>query len=247
MVTTHAIAPTSSEKITAQEMHSLVQQGSMSLEDGDLAGALQAFEKVVAAFPDRPEGHNNLGALYNSLGEFAKAESCFDQVIQILPDNPGLYYNRGMARSSQEKFDTAREDFEYVLKTTPHDTDCLNNLGVMDFMQGKFSDARSRFQQALDIRPDYVRALLNLCDVDLAEDKGSVAVERCETYLRTRNSSEVRRALLEMLSTGCREALEKAGRTAETLLNTGDQDPEITRKLDRIQKAKAVLEEMPGI
>lgn len=232
---------------TGADMQTMVQQGSQCIENGDLRGALEAFEGVVQAFPTRPEGHNNLGALYTSLGEFAKAENCFNQVVALLPDHPGIYYNRGMARSSLEKFDAAREDFQKVLQHDPTDTDCLNNLGVMDFMQGRFQDAREHFTQALDIRPDYARALLNLCDVEIATGNGSEAVQRCEDFLKTYQNIEVKRALLEVLSTGCREALDKAGQTARNLLTAGADDPEISQKLERIQKAKAVLEEKPGI
>ena len=148
-----------------------------------------------------------------------------------------------MARSNQEKFDTARADFQKVLEFDSKDTDSLNNLGVMDFMQGKFKDARAHFQQALAIKSDYPRALLNLCDVEIAEGKSAKAIELCENYLKIQNSTEVRRSLLDLLSNGCREALDKAGRTAESLVAAGNTDPEVSMKLDRIQKAKAVLEE----
>jgi Flp pilus assembly protein TadD len=247
-MTSHtAVAPPQENTNSTLDMPSLVQAGTACLEKGDLRGALEAFEGVVTAFPDRPEGHNNLGALYTSLGEFAKAEASFDHVISLLPDNPGLYYNRGMARSNQEKFDLAREDFLKVLEFDPRDTDCLNNLGVMDFMQGRFDQARERFQQAMDIRPDYDRALLNMCDVEIATGNGPRAVNLCEEYLQRYSSVDVKRALLEMLSTGCRDALEKAGRTAQSILNTGVDDPDLTQRLDRIQKAKAVLEDMGGM
>jgi len=228
-------------------MSELVVAGTTCLENGDLPGALVAYEKVVSAFPDRPEGHNNLGALYTSMGEFAKAEDCFNRVMDIIPDNPGIYYNRGMARSNQEKFDLARADFLTALEFNSQDSDVLNNLGVMDFMQGKFKDARIRFQQAMEIQPDYDRALLNLCDVEIAAGNPFQAVTLCENFLKTYNSVEVRRTLLEILSTGCREALNKAGRTAESLLAAGDPDPGLGHKLQQIQKAKAVLEESTTI
>ena len=218
MTTDAAGTSASASTLNPEKMSEMVQAGTLCLENGDLRGALEAFEQVVAAFPDRPEGHNNLGALYTSLGEFAQAEACFDQVLKILPDNPGIYYNRGMARSSQEKFDGAREDFLRALDADPADVDCLNNLGVMDFMQGKFDEARSRFQAALQIRPDYPRALLNLCDVAMAENNQAEAIRLCEDYLRTRQSPEVRRTLLDILGRSCRSVLDKADRTAAGLL-----------------------------
>jgi tetratricopeptide (TPR) repeat protein len=229
------------------EMSTLVQKGTQLLEGGDLRGALDAFEQVVAMFPDRPEGHNNLGALFTAMGEHARAEACFDRVLAIIPDNPSLHYNRGMARSNQEKFDLAREDFCQVLAADPQDTDCLNNLGVMDFMQGRFPAAREHFQQALEIKPDYSRALLNLCDVEMATGNSPRAISLCEEFLNRFSSLEVRRALLDLLSSGCREALDKADRTAEALLASNREDNQLNRKLEQIRQAKAALAEMAAI
>lgn len=225
------------------DMASLVAAGTDCLNSGDLRGALANFEAVVNAFPDRPEGHNNLGALYTSLSEHAKAEACFSRVAAILPENPSIYYNRGMARSSQQKFDGARADFLKVLEYDPCDADCLNNLGVMEFLQGRFKDARERFQQALAIKPAYERALLNLCDVETACGHQPQAVALCEEYLQSYSSQEVRRMLMDLLASGCRAALDKAGRTAETILATASDDPAISRHLGRINQAKALLEE----
>ena len=67
--------PESSLVAPSQEgLAQLVQKGSAALTEGDIRSALESFEKVIEAFPDRPEGHNNLGALYTSLNECEKAE-----------------------------------------------------------------------------------------------------------------------------------------------------------------------------
>ena len=179
------------------ELSELVQAGTSALNDGDLRLALDKFEEVVQAFPDRPEGHNNLGALYSSIGDFEKAEECFNSVIEILPDNPNILYNRGVVRSRLEKFDAAREDFNAVLAITPHDADTMNNLGVASFMQGRMDEARTIFGRTMALKPDYVNALLNHIDVECATDNLTVAVDMCEQFLSTHNSLEVRRKHLE--------------------------------------------------
>ena len=84
---------------TAADLAELVQRGSAALGDGDLRTALETFEQVIGAFPDRPEGHNNLGALYTSLGDFAKAEVCFDRVLEILPCTTAAWSARGRKSS----------------------------------------------------------------------------------------------------------------------------------------------------
>ncbi len=238
---TEAIKTSKNQPAMAQEMAAMVKVGTKALENGDLMGALETFEKVVSAYPDRPEGHNNLGAMYSSLGELDKAECCFDKVLAVLPNNPDVHYNRGVMRSRQEKFDTAREDFLVVLTAFPADADTLNNLGVMDFMQGHLDDARGYFQQALKAKPAYTNALLNLVDVEQSAGNGAQAVGLCEKYLENNNDIEIKRKLLELLSTGCREALDKASRVAESLIGTGDQNTKTRLELGRLIQARTAL------
>jgi len=223
----------------AGDLAELVQAGTTALNDGDLRRALDKFQAVVMAFPDRPEGHNNLGALYSSIGDFAQAEACFDRVLEILPDNHNVLYNRGVVRSRLEKFDAARADFSAVLDLTPTDADTVNNLGVACFMQGRMDEARDFFKRALLLRPDYANALLNHIDVESATGHFHRAVAICETFLATNNSLEVRRKLLELLSSGCRDTLAKASETAESILAVENENDAVREELGRITQAKA--------
>lgn len=224
----------------AREMSTLVKAGTKALEDGDLITALSHFEDVVQKYPDRPEGHNNLGALYNALGENDKAETCFSRVIDMLADKPELRYNRGVVRSRLGKFDAARADFQSVLDAKPRDTETLNNLGVMDFMQGRLVDASARFRACLEIRPDYTNALLNLIDAEQALGNGPTAVQLCEDFLKKQNDLEVRRKLLELLSSGCREALDKASQVAETLVKNDDTAAS-RQKWNKLRNAQSAM------
>lgn len=235
-----ATAPTTE---ATTNLAQLVQAGTAALNDGDLRLALDKFEEVVTTFPDRPEGHNNLGALYSSIGDFEKAAECFSRVLAILPNNPNVHYNRGVARSRLEQFDGAREDFQAVLKAQPRDADTLNNIGVTNFMQGKLAAARDSFRQALAAKPDYANALLNLVDVECTAGDQAAAVNLCEDFLGKHNSLDVRRKHFELLSSGCREALQKASRVAESILVSHTEDKSVRAELGRITRAQAIWHE----
>lgn len=220
----------------------LVKAGTDALKEGELQAALAQFEKVIQAFPDRPEGHNNLGALYSSLGELDKAEICFSRVLEILPDNPNIYYNRGVVRTRQEKFGPAREDFHKVLSLTPADPDVYNNLGVTAYLQGQLEESRQHFHQALQIKSDHANALLNLCDVEAASQNIATALELCDAFLQRHENLLVRKKRLDLLSLDCRLALDRASLAAESLL-VQDQDNQVIRQeLGRLLQAKTVLE-----
>ena len=224
-----------------EDLSTLVQAGSAALDQGDLRAALEIFEQVITAFPDRPEGHNNLGALYTSLGEFAKAEDCFTKVLEILPHNPNVLYNRGVVRTRLEKFDRAREDFEKARKTRPEDSDLYNNLGVIDFMQGRLKLARKNFRKAAKFDPLNTNVVQNLCDVEIAEGKPAAALSLCEDFLAKQNDLGIRQRHFELLSSGCRAALDKAAKAAETLLLKDAENHQTRKELGRLIQARSVL------
>jgi Tfp pilus assembly protein PilF len=243
MTTANDTRHSSADSSAAADIAALVEAGTSALQEGDLGGALAKFETVVDHFPDRPEGHNNLGALYTSLGEFAKAEACFDKVLAIVPDNPNVMFNRGVVRTRLEKFDAARTDFKAVLAANPDDADTHNNLGVTSFMQGHFKHARRCFRKALKLRPDYTNALLNLVDVAMAEGDSNEAVTLCDTFAGRHDDAAVRRRLLDLLEMRCAESLARASRTAEALLVADGGDEDLRKRLGSLLKAQTALAE----
>lgn len=225
----------------AEDLADMVQRGSDALQDGNLRQALEIFEKVICAFPDRPEGHNNLGALYSALGEFARAEDAFDRVLEILPGNANVLYNRGVVRSRQEKFDLARIDFETALEICGEDPDIYNNLGVLEFTQGRLKQARKWFRKAHRIDPAHRNVILNLCDVEVAQDRSHIAVGLCEEHLTRHDDPDVRRRLLALLSEACTAALEKASRQAEMLVQQDGRDQQARIELGKLIQARQAM------
>lgn len=224
-----------------EDLAGMVRRGSAALQDGDLRQALEIFEQVICAFPERPEGHNNLGALYSALGEFAKAESAFDRVLEILPRNANVLYNRGVVRSRQEKYDVARIDFENALEVNGEDADIYNNLGVLEFTQGRLKQARKWFRKARRVDPAHRNVILNLCDVEVAQDRSHIAVGMCEEYLARHDDPDVRRRLLSLLNEACTAALEKASRQAEMLVQQDSGDRQARVELGKLIQARQAL------
>lgn len=231
------------EPAAEQRLADLVAAGTAALEDGNLRQALGAYQAVIEAFPDRPEGHNNLGALWASLGEWSRAEACFDRVVALLPENPHVLYNRGVMRSHLGRFADAGADFAAALTHAPHDPDLHNNLGVTEFHRGNPEGARRHLEAALRLRPDYANAVLNLCDVDESSDDLHRAVRRCDQFLGSYQNAAVRRRLLELHAIAGSAHLDAACGTAEALLAAHPDDTPIRQQLGRLMSARRVLTE----
>lgn len=234
---------TTTAPATDEHLAELVSAGTKALENGDLRQALNCYQAVIDAFPDRPEGHNNLGALWASLGEWSQAEACFGRVVALLPDNPHVLYNRGVMRSHLERHAAAGEDFAAALGLSPHDPDLHNNLGVTHFQRGNPDGARRHLEAALRLRPDYANAVLNLCDVDEACDDLARAVQRCVEFLAGYQDATVRRRLFELHAVAGRAHLDAACGAAEALLAAQPDDAPVRQKLGRLIAARQALGE----
>jgi len=64
----------------------LYKQGVRSLQQGDLAAARAAFEKVVRLAPHVPEGHNSLGWVLMTTGKLDEAVAQLRMAIKLKPD-----------------------------------------------------------------------------------------------------------------------------------------------------------------
>jgi len=213
----------------------LVAQGTSALHEGNLEEALGHFQSVVSRFPDRPEGHNNLGALYAALGRTAEAEACFNHVLGLLPNNPNVHFNRGLMRAKQENFAAATLDFETALHHQPNDPEILMNLGVTAYLTGAVDRARSHLDSALALAPDHVGALLNLCDLEEAAGDSGRAIDLCQDSLTHANEYRIRRRLLGLLLNRSAVDLSTARDQALALLAVDPGDEEVKQELQRIE------------
>jgi len=220
----------------------LVAAGTAALEEGNLRAALGAYQAVIEAFPDRAEGHNNLGALWASLGEWTRAEACFDRVVGLLRGNPHVLFNRGVMRSHLGRHAEAGADFTAALALTPDDVELHNNLGVSLFMRGDPDGARRHLDAALRLRPGYANAVLNLCDVDEACGDLAGAVRRCNEFLAGRQDAGVRRRLLDLHAAAGSAHLDAACGTAEALLAVHPEDAPVRQHLGRLLNARQALQ-----
>ncbi len=234
---TDTIAHTQDQSaVSDKELATLVAEGTAALAAGELEAALESFQKVVASFPTQPEGHNNLGALYASLGRHAEAEACFDRVLELLPDNPNVHYNRGLMRARQDKFAAATLDFEVTMAHDPKDPDVHNNMGVAAFLGGDANRARTHFRTALEHQPGHIGALLNLCDLDEATGDTESALKLCRDHLALKNDFAVRRKLLGLLLNRGLRDLTAAEEEARALLAVNPEDEEVRAELAKIEQ-----------
>lgn len=70
-------------------------KGLLLLEQGDNFAAREIFAEITRLFPQSPEAHNNLAAVYAQQGEYELAREALLQAIATMPDYPPAQANLG--------------------------------------------------------------------------------------------------------------------------------------------------------
>lgn len=123
--------------------------GRMLEGQGDPKGAIEQYERAIAASPKMAAGYNRLGMLYQKLGQFAQAETVFRSGIDAVPDSAALRNNRGYNFLLQKRFTEAEEQFLMALSLAPQFKRARMNLGIVYAQTGRLDQSLAQFQMVV--------------------------------------------------------------------------------------------------
>lgn len=105
-----------------------MQLGFVRYVTGDDAGAINAFNAVLATDGNSAEGWFNLGMVLFGQGQFAEAEDCFRRSCEIQPRDSQTWNNRGVCLWKTQRIADAKTCFQKALQIDPADQDAVFNL-----------------------------------------------------------------------------------------------------------------------
>lgn len=123
--------------------------GQMLERQGDFAGAVEQYEKVVIADPRQPDGYNRLGIVYQKMNRFVDADQIFRKGIVAAPGSAMLHNNLGFNFLQQKQFEEAEKSFRDALALSPQFKRARMNLGIVLAHQGKFDVGVSEFSKVV--------------------------------------------------------------------------------------------------
>jgi Flp pilus assembly protein TadD/peroxiredoxin len=136
--------------------------GVSFFQHGYLEQAESSFKQVIAAKPDNPEAHYNLGTLYLRKSDFVDARQYLERTVKLRPDYPEAWNNLGMVAAHDNQADEAIRNFQQSLQQRPTYTIALLNLGNLYRRQGNFGEAEKLLNRAHEIEPDDAEVNYNL-------------------------------------------------------------------------------------
>ena len=132
----------------------LFAQGVERFEEGDPAGAVALFDRVIKADGDHHRAHYMRGVAFNAQGKMQEAAEAFSEVVRIAPDDGDGLFNLGNARLMMGEFAAALPLLErgYSLGVKSMDDDAaLYNLAIAHFELGKETDDLVHVKRAVEL------------------------------------------------------------------------------------------------
>lgn len=144
--------------MTDKELHA---RGVSRFEAGDLEGALEDFNAVLAQQPDAPTTRYNRSIIFAEAGHHEWAIADLDVVIRQLPENADLYHARAASHRALSNHKAALSDIDQAIKYLPEDPDNFlfraNTRADLKDRTGAIED----YSEAIRLEPAFVGAWYN--------------------------------------------------------------------------------------
>jgi tetratricopeptide (TPR) repeat protein len=159
---------------------------------GDINGAIEAYEKYLAARPDSPIPLSNLGAAYARAARYDDAIAQYRHALKLQPGNASVELNLALAYYKTGRKELAAAILEKVHRAAPDELQPILLLADCWLAMGKNKDVVELLTPLPGRRPDDL-AIVYLLGTALIRDnqvsRGQVVIDR---ILRNGDSAEAR-------------------------------------------------------
>jgi tetratricopeptide (TPR) repeat protein len=112
--------------------HALTSLGRLAFERGDIALALQLFDRAIAARPDHVEALVNRGAVLSRMGRLVEAAEVTERALAVEPNRMRALINAARYRGALGDIARARAHAERALRLDPRQAEAAATLRALD-------------------------------------------------------------------------------------------------------------------
>ena len=140
--------------------------GHLYIIKNDYETAIKKIQKAIAVFPDRIEGHFNLGNIYYNLGLYNESLLEYSICSDLKPDDVKYESYKlsaeGHIYMNQELYPESVQKFKEALDKGFEDPLFYNNLGAAYEKAGDLYKSLKCFKKAVELNPSYQSAYVNI-------------------------------------------------------------------------------------
>ncbi len=124
--------------------------------------AVSFLERAIAAHPEAPQFHLNLGRILVSAGRLEEAEASLRAALDMGADNAPIYEHLGVVLQEQGRYDDALEALAAALELAPDAHLICRRMAEIFAETERLEEAATHYRRYLDADPDDAEALGNL-------------------------------------------------------------------------------------
>jgi protein O-GlcNAc transferase len=136
--------------------------GVVAYMSGKHPMALEMFGRAIAAAPQVPEYHVNMGLVLIAMNRPEDAIAAYRRAISLKSDYSDAYNNLGNLLLGQGRMEEAADCFRKAVQFKPDHFEALNNLGTVFQVAGDFDQAIECYKKSLARNPKYAEAHSNM-------------------------------------------------------------------------------------
>ena len=164
----------------AETAASLVAEGELARNQGEVLKAITSFTRATLAAPADDRGWFALGRARSELEDTSRARRNLARALELNPAGAGYQGELGTLETFANRFDRAQEAFDRALANNPADYVALTGLGLLKLKRGDPQGALEAFLRAGVLEPHYARArtFIAVAYYQLGRDRDAIAAFR---------------------------------------------------------------------
>ena len=167
-----------------EDANALMILGSIRVENGDVAGAIELYERARAAMPNHIHVLVNLGNAYSATGRLRDARVVLEEALKVDRSFAIAHNNLGNVLLAIGDRAAAIDEFEHAVIAQPGYAEPIAALARMAEEDHRLDDARHLSKRALALAPRNVLAQLMRARVELRAGDAAEAAAMLEALLR---------------------------------------------------------------
>ena len=130
-------------------------QGAKAGANGDPAGQLALYQKLVADYPGDERAHFLLGNAWFGRQDYEKAIAEYRRATDVAADFAPAYNIVGYAYRTLGRYAEAEQAFKKYIQLIPDDPNPYDSYAELLMKMGRFDESIAQYRKALEVNPQF--------------------------------------------------------------------------------------------